>query len=314
IHTFLLTHWHEGVMSTAGGHHSGAGHILRFMDEMSTPLNKPPIQVLKLPRKTDTPSEAPSSSNVHFLTPPNKIQTPNKDATLRIIPAPGHSSDHACFYLEEEDILISGDAISSTPYTPTSTNTPTHTIIEDLNAYLKSLKTLEQLVPRLVMPGHGDLILDGMQYISSALGSQTTFSSQIHSMITISPTPISTKEITSQFISFHSLPTHQHLPVTALVKMHILRLESQSKIVRRNVAKSDTQTAGGMDPTKIIGPGGLTMDKIFGHVQNSRRSDWEGLEEGERKEAISRLKRERESLLEMHRGVDLGGEVCWVGK
>ena len=69
-----------------------------------------------------------------------------------------------------------------------------------------------------------------------------------------------------------------------------------------------------MDPTKIKGPGGLTMDKIFGHVQSSRRRDWEGLEEGERLEAVKRLKRDREILLPMHRGLDLGSEVCWVVK
>ncbi|KAJ3038432.1 Beta-lactamase-like protein 2 [Rhizophlyctis rosea] len=308
ISSLLLTHWHEG-------HHAGAGHILQFIDSRRGHGSK--AHLLKLPRRTDNTAQPPKDSHIQFLRPGDKIRTSTKDATLRVIATPGHASDHACFYLEEEDILISGDAISSTPYNPSKPlkNNPSHIIIEDLPAYLNSLKTLQKMLPRLVFPGHGDPIIDGTTYISEALSSQTSISSQIHTIIRFSPTPISTKQTIETFCTQHSitLPS-QILPLKGTIKEHLLALEKSSLILRRHTAKLDTYTSSELDPTKIKGPGGLTMDKIFGHVQHSRRRDWEGLNEGERSEAVRNLKREREEMLPMHEGIDLGSDVCWVAK
>jgi glyoxylase-like metal-dependent hydrolase (beta-lactamase superfamily II) len=71
---------------------------------------------------------------------------------LKAIHTPGHASNHLCFLVEEERMLLSGDHI----------NEGQTTVIRppdgDLAAYLDSLAKLKKLRLRSIAPGHGQLI------------------------------------------------------------------------------------------------------------------------------------------------------------
>ncbi|MCX7619628.1 MAG: MBL fold metallo-hydrolase [Acidimicrobiales bacterium] len=71
---------------------------------------------------------------------------------LRAIHTPGHASNHLCFLVEEERMLLSGDHI----------NEGQTTVIRppdgDVSAYLDSLAKLKKLRLRSIAPGHGRLI------------------------------------------------------------------------------------------------------------------------------------------------------------
>jgi hydroxyacylglutathione hydrolase len=74
--------------------------------------------------------------------------------TLIPIHTPGHSSDHLCYYLVEEQALFTGDLIlgGSTTVIPPDDG--------DLRDYLVSLRKLQSLEIRRIYPGHGPVIED----------------------------------------------------------------------------------------------------------------------------------------------------------
>jgi glyoxylase-like metal-dependent hydrolase (beta-lactamase superfamily II) len=73
---------------------------------------------------------------------------------LRAVHTPGHASNHLCYLLEEEQLLVSGDHImqgSTVVIAPPD---------GDMAAYLDSLRRVRDLRLRSIAPGHGHLIDD----------------------------------------------------------------------------------------------------------------------------------------------------------
>ena len=72
---------------------------------------------------------------------------------VRALHTPGHAADHLCFWLEDDQVLFSGDLI---------VGEGTIVIGRDgeLDEYLDSLRSLLPLGLRLIMPGHGPVIAD----------------------------------------------------------------------------------------------------------------------------------------------------------
>lgn len=76
--------------------------------------------------------------------------------TLRAIHTPGHASNHLCFLLEEESVLLSGDHVmdgSTVVITP---------LDGDMGQYLESIQRLLDWTPalRAIAPAHGHVISD----------------------------------------------------------------------------------------------------------------------------------------------------------
>jgi endoribonuclease LACTB2 len=73
--------------------------------------------------------------------------------TLRIVDTPGHSAGHICVYLEEEQVLFSGDnvlGLGTTAIPPPPDG--------DMQLYVESLEKMKALDARLICPGHGPLV------------------------------------------------------------------------------------------------------------------------------------------------------------
>ena len=71
---------------------------------------------------------------------------------LRALHTPGHASNHLCYLVEEERMLLSGDHINS------SATVVIRPPDGDMVAYLDSLAALRKLRLRSIAPGHGHLI------------------------------------------------------------------------------------------------------------------------------------------------------------
>jgi glyoxylase-like metal-dependent hydrolase (beta-lactamase superfamily II) len=73
--------------------------------------------------------------------------------SLEVIWTPGHSPGHICLYDEDERILFSGDHVLEriTPNVSMNTQTQSNPLVD----YQNSLRQIEALDARLVLPGHG---------------------------------------------------------------------------------------------------------------------------------------------------------------
>jgi len=71
--------------------------------------------------------------------------------TLRLIPLPGHSPDGMGVYVEEERILVAGDAVLPVP----------HFVAGDPDDLVRSLQRIRTLALNTIIQGHGDVILKG---------------------------------------------------------------------------------------------------------------------------------------------------------
>lgn len=72
------------------------------------------------------------------------------DIPLRLIHTPGHTVDHSAVYIPQEKILWAGDMLSDHELP----------LVEDINAYNRSLATLAALDVNILVPGHGKPALD----------------------------------------------------------------------------------------------------------------------------------------------------------
>lgn len=133
-----LTHHHAD--------HSGNLKWARevFGAEIVTPKDAPPLLKGRLPRK-----------GVSRLNDGQVIEL-DGGVRARVLLTPGHSVDSACYYVEEDGVLFSGDTLLGTGTTT----------VGDLGAYRRSLARLLELPNLKVMcPGHGPLIHDPRERI-----------------------------------------------------------------------------------------------------------------------------------------------------
>lgn len=83
--------------------------------------------------------------------------------TVQLIHTPGHVSNHVCFLLEEDSLLFTGDHIlqGTTPVILPPDG--------DMRDYLASLEQLRGLPLQALAPGHGEVMLEPAQMISTLI-------------------------------------------------------------------------------------------------------------------------------------------------
>jgi glyoxylase-like metal-dependent hydrolase (beta-lactamase superfamily II) len=95
------------------------------------------------------------------------------DRTLQIFHRPGHSPSDTLLWDEERGILIAGDhllgRISSNPLISRPLSGPSEPRPRALLQYIDSLRATRDLPARLVLPGHGDPVLDHAELIDERL-------------------------------------------------------------------------------------------------------------------------------------------------
>ncbi|KAJ5200815.1 hypothetical protein N7491_008380 [Penicillium cf. griseofulvum] len=120
----LLTHWH-------GDHTGGVPDLIRMYPELNQSI---------------------------FKHTPSKAQQPIKDgqifkvegARVRAVHAPGHSHDHMCFVLEEEEAMFTGDNILGHGTAA----------VEHLSTWIRTLRTMQSHNCVKGYPAHGVVIAD----------------------------------------------------------------------------------------------------------------------------------------------------------
>jgi glyoxylase-like metal-dependent hydrolase (beta-lactamase superfamily II) len=115
-----------------------------------------------------------------------------RDRTLRALHRPGHSPSDTILWDAEREILICGDHllahISSNPLVsrPLSGD-PDQPRPPALLQYIESMRTTRELPARLVLPGHGDPILDHVELIDDRLRMHRRRAARIHQLLDARP-------------------------------------------------------------------------------------------------------------------------------
>lgn len=111
--------------------------------------------------------------------------------TLRAVHTPGHASNHLCYWLESERILVTGDHVmqgSTVVIAPPD---------GDMAVYLQSLERVRALRPRLraIAPGHGLLITDPAAKLNEYIDHRLEREHQVLEALHASARPIAVEEI-----------------------------------------------------------------------------------------------------------------------
>jgi glyoxylase-like metal-dependent hydrolase (beta-lactamase superfamily II) len=97
--------------------------------------------------------------------------------TLRAVHTPGHASDHLCFHDAAVGELFSGDHILSGM--TTVINPPDG----DMSEYMESLHRVLALRPRLIHPGHGRTIENGVEVIEEYIAHRLEREAQVEDAV-----------------------------------------------------------------------------------------------------------------------------------
>ncbi|RWA08256.1 hypothetical protein EKO27_g6852 [Xylaria grammica] len=139
----LLTHWH-------GDHAGGVPDLVRMYPHLASSIYK------NAPSK----GQRPITDGQVF-----KVE----GATVRAVHAPGHSNDHMCFVLEEENAMFTGDNIMGHGTAA----------VEQLGLWMESLRTMGSRGCIVGYPAHGVVIQHLSQKIEAQLASKTRREMQI---------------------------------------------------------------------------------------------------------------------------------------
>lgn len=139
----LLTHWH-------GDHTGGVPDLLHLYPSLSTSVYK------------NTPGKGQQS-----ITDGQTFGV--EGATIRAVHSPGHSDDHMCFVLEEENAMFTGDNILGHGTSA----------VEELNIYMSSLRTMQSQNCAVGYPAHGAALSNLPAKITSELAQKLRRERQI---------------------------------------------------------------------------------------------------------------------------------------
>lgn len=149
----LLTHWHKD-------HTGGVADLL---------VHNPNIQIFK---HKPEPPQLGIQDGQEFAT---------HGATLRAVLTPGHTTDHTCFVLEEENALFTGDNVLGHGYS----------VAENLMTYTASLRVMANLRSGVGYPGHGAVITNLPQTMSKYIAQRVMRENQIYGLLTSHTLPTS---------------------------------------------------------------------------------------------------------------------------
>ncbi|KAI9376385.1 beta-lactamase-like protein [Aspergillus egyptiacus] len=141
-HVFL-SHWH-------GDHTGGVPDLLRLYPDLSESIYK----------NSPGSDQQPIDDGQVFRV---------EGATLRAVHAPGHSHDHMCFILEEENAMFTGDNVLGHGTSA----------VEELGVYMEMLRKLKSHICAIGYPAHGDVIGDLPAKISGELAQKMRREKQV---------------------------------------------------------------------------------------------------------------------------------------
>lgn len=153
------------------------------------------------------------------------------DVHLRVIHTPGHASNHLCFLLEEDGILLSGDHVMNG--STVVINPPDG----DMFAYIASLERLERMHLNYILPAHGYVLGKPAQEIRKLIRHRLLRESKVFESLkrlcTDYPDQASEKGFTVEEIvpgAYQDVAISLHGLAARSLFAHLLKLKQDGKV------------------------------------------------------------------------------------
>ncbi|BCS35766.1 MBL fold hydrolase [Luteitalea sp. TBR-22] len=116
----------------------------------------------------------PEGDGIEWQVIEKEPMIPAGDGPLWVLHTPGHAPDHSCVFDIHDGVLVGGDL---------AINGSTVTILAEyggsLRAYLKTLRAVLELQPRVILPAHGEPILQPASLLRGYLSHRLTREQQV---------------------------------------------------------------------------------------------------------------------------------------
>ncbi|XP_054156952.1 endoribonuclease LACTB2-like [Oppia nitens] len=198
----VVTHWHHD-------------HIGGVADILST-LKLNDCKIYKICDEEHDRQYQSSSFKLNYLADGQKLEADG--ATLRVVATPGHTGDHMILVLEQENAIFSGDCILGEGTA----------VFEDLYSYIKSLKTILELKPSVIYPGHGPVIDEPIGKINEYIAHRQQREDQIVNVMVELGKELTPMEIVK--IVYKDVPEKLHLAAAVNVGHHLEKLVKEQRV------------------------------------------------------------------------------------
>lgn len=144
------------------------------------------------------------------------------DFHLRAIHTPGHVSNHLCFLLEEEGVLLAGDHIM---------NGSTVVIVPpsgDMKAYIESLQLLETYPLLNIAPAHGELMSQPLETLRWLVEHRLAREAKVIDKLAVHPAITLTTLVTKVYDDV-DVSLHPYAQLSLLA--HLIKLEKEQRVV-----------------------------------------------------------------------------------
>ena len=143
---------------------------------------------------------------------------------------PGHSSDHVSFFAPSEGALFTGDAVVGRG---TSFLDPPD---GDLVQYLRSLRRMQELNPKVIYPGHGPIVVDAPAKLAEYLSHREEREVQVLEQLGRGP-----RSIGDVVAAIYAGYPSEVLPLAERsVLAHLVKLESEGRAERKGKSEGAT--------------------------------------------------------------------------
>ncbi|XP_032678086.1 beta-lactamase-like protein 2 homolog isoform X2 [Odontomachus brunneus] len=207
----------RGLHKITESDHIGGVESVRSLLKKLFPRGDPPI-VWKLPRTPDDFEEKP----IHWQPLKDEQVVEVEGAKLQVKYTPGHTTDHACLLLQDENVLFSGDCILGEGTT----------VFEDLHEYILSLEKILKMQPKTIYPGHGPVLGDPVPRIQYYIKHRQQREAEILQMLEKQENnkPISDIDIAKQM--YKDTPEKLMLAAVYTVRHHLTKLQKEGKVLQ----------------------------------------------------------------------------------
>jgi len=145
---------------------------------------------------------------------------PIDNDTLRAIHTPGHRFDHHCYLLEKARTLFAGDVVAGVGTV----------VVADMEAYLNSLKRLQELDIAEIVPAHGPTITDPQAKLTEYITHRMQREQQVLQALEILPPGATIPQIVQHI--YTDVDPRLHGVAEWSVKAHLLKLEREGLVER----------------------------------------------------------------------------------